>query len=140
MSDAVWSTWHKNKANTVDQLKKIKLNTNDVGQYQHNDVIKFIKQLKQVAKEQFNPLDKKNGMIKLFDKNQNFINLITTKDAYNFKDILRKLKDEVFKASTATKTVEPNITSDRRPKMRPTTSTKSTRPSWASKRASKRSM
>ncbi len=57
MSDAVWSARCENKINTVEQLKKIKLTIDDAGQYQHNDIIKFIKQLKQVAKEQFNPLD-----------------------------------------------------------------------------------
>ncbi len=78
MSDAVWSTWRKNKINTIKQLKKIKLNTDDAGQYQHNDNINFIEQLKQVTKEQLNPLDKTTGMSKLFDKNQNTINTITT--------------------------------------------------------------
>ena len=34
-----------------------------------------------MAKEQFNPLDKSNGMSNLFDKNQNAINTITTNDA-----------------------------------------------------------
>ena len=69
MSNATSSARRENKANTIEQLKKIKLNTNDAGQYQHDEVIKFIEQLKQVAKEQFNPLDKKNGMFKLFDRN-----------------------------------------------------------------------
>ncbi len=77
MSDEVWSARCKNKKNTVEQLKKITLNTDNAGQYQHDDVIKFIEQLKQVAKEQFNPLDKNNGMSKLFDKNRNTINNIT---------------------------------------------------------------
>ena len=45
MSDAVWSARRENKANTVNQLKKIKLHTGDAGQYQHDDVIKFIEQL-----------------------------------------------------------------------------------------------
>jgi len=85
MSDVVWSARHENKINTVEQLKKIKLNINDAGQYQHVDVIKFIEQLKQVAKEQFNPLDKTNGMSKLFEKNQNAINTITTQHAYVFR-------------------------------------------------------
>jgi hypothetical protein len=89
MSDAAWSARRKNKTNTTEQLKKIKLNTDDAGQYQHNDVIKFIEQLKQVAKEQFNPLDKTNGMSKLFEQNRNTINAITTQDAYNYKDILK---------------------------------------------------
>ena len=62
----------------LTQLKKIKLNTDDTGQYQHNDIINFIEQLKQVTKEQLNPLDKTTGMSKLFDKNQNTINTITT--------------------------------------------------------------
>jgi hypothetical protein len=70
VSNTVWSPQRENKINTVEQLKKITLNTNDVGQYQHDGVIKFIKQLKQVAKEQFNPLNKANGMGKLFDRNQ----------------------------------------------------------------------
>jgi len=48
MSDAVWSARRENKINTVEQLKKIKLNIGDAGQYQHDDVIKFIEQLKQV--------------------------------------------------------------------------------------------
>ena len=109
MSDAVWSAQRKNKANTVNQLKKIKLHTNNAGQYQHNDVIKFIKQLKQASKEQFNPLDKKNGMFKLFERNQNFINTITMQDTYDFHNVLKKSKDKVFKASTATKTVDPDI-------------------------------
>ena len=110
MSDGVWSTQHENKINTVEQLKKIKLNTDDMGQYQHNDVIKFIEQLKQVAKEQFIPLDKTNGMSKLFDKNQNTINTITMQDAFDYKDILKKLRDEAFKASTKEIAVKPNIT------------------------------
>jgi len=110
MSDEVWSARCKNKKNTVEQLKKITLNTDNAGQYQHDDVIKFIEQLKQVAKEQFNPLDKNNGMSKLFDKNRNTINNITTKDAYDYKDILKKSKDEASKASTKESTVKPDIT------------------------------
>ena len=51
MSNAVWSARHENKKNTIEQIKKITLNTEDAGQYQHDDIIKFIKQLKQVAKE-----------------------------------------------------------------------------------------
>ena len=108
MSNAVWSTRCKNKINTVEQLKKIKLNTDDVGQYQHDDVIKFTKKLKQVAKEQFNPLDKTNNMSKLFDKNQNTINTITMQDAYNYNDILKKSRDE---ASTKEITVKLDIMS-----------------------------
>ena len=110
MSNVIWSAWRENKANAVNQLKKVKLHTNNGGQYQHDDVIKFIEQLKQVAKEQFNPLDKKNGMFKLFKRNQNFINTITTQDAYDFQDVLKKSKDKAFKALTATKTVGPDIT------------------------------
>jgi len=109
MSDAVWSARRKNKINTVKQLKKIKLTIDDAGQYQHDDVIKFIEQLKQVAKEQFNPLDKTNGMSKLFEKNQNTINTITTQHAYDYKDILKKSKDEASKASTKKTTVKPDI-------------------------------
>jgi hypothetical protein len=110
MSDAVWSARHENKINTVKQLKKIKLTFNDAGQYQHNDVIKFIKQLKQVAKEQFNPFDKTNGMSKLFEKNQNTINTITTQHAYDYKDILKKSKDDASKVSTKETTMKPEIT------------------------------
>ena len=109
MSNAVWSAWRKNKANTVKQLKKIKLHINDAGQYQHDNVIKFIKQLKQVAKEQFNPLDKKNEIFKLFERNQNFINTITTQDTDDFHDVLKKSKVEAFKALMATKTVDPDV-------------------------------
>ena len=110
MSDAVWSARRKNKTNIIEQLKKIKLTLDDAGQYQHNDVIKFIEQLKQVAKEQFNPLDKTNGMCNLFEKNQNTINTITMQHAYNYKDILKKSKDEASKASTKETTVKPDIT------------------------------
>jgi hypothetical protein len=110
MSDAVWSARRKNKINTVKQLKKIKLTIDDAGQYQHDDVIKFIEQLKQVAKEQFNPLDKTNGMSKLFEKAQNTINSITTRHAYDYKDILKKSRDEASKASTKETTVKPDIT------------------------------
>ena len=109
MSNAVWSARCKNKINTAKQLKKIKLTIDDAGQYQHDDVIKFIEQLKQVAKEQFNPLDKINGMSKVFEKNQNTINTITTQHAYNYKDILKKLKDEASKASTKETMVKPDI-------------------------------
>ena len=59
--------------------------------------------------EHFNPLDKTNGMSKLFDKNQNAINTITTKDTCKYKDILKKSKDEAFKASTKEITVKPDI-------------------------------
>ena len=111
MSDVVWSAGHENKINTVKQLKKITLNTDIVGQYQHNDVIKFIEQLRQVDKKQFNPLDKTNSMRKLFGKNPKAINTITLQDAYNYKDILKKLKDEAFKASTKDiLTVKPDTT------------------------------
>ena len=108
MSDTVWSVQRKNKINTVEQ-KKIKLKTDDAGQNQHNDVIKFIKQLKQVVKEQFNPLDKTSGMSKLFDNNQNTINTITMQDAYDYKDILKKSRDKASKASTKEITVKPDI-------------------------------
>ena len=92
MSDAVWRARRENKTNTTEQLNKIKLNTDDAGQNQHDHVIKFIEQLKQVAKEQFNPVDKTNGMSKLLDQNKNTINTITTQDAYNYKDILKKIE------------------------------------------------
>ena len=59
-----------------------------------------------MAKEQFNPFDKNNGMSKLFDKNRNTINKITMKDAYDYKGILKKSKDQSTKEST----VNPNIT------------------------------
>ena len=49
-------------------------------------------------------------MSKLFDKNQKAINTITTQDAYDYKDILKKLKDEAFKAPTKDITVKPDIT------------------------------
>ena len=49
-------------------------------------------------------------MSKLFKKNQNTINTITTQHAYDYKDILRKSKDEAFKASTKDTTVKPDIT------------------------------
>ena len=109
MSGMVWSARRNNKANTINQLKKIKLQTDNEGQYQHDDVIKFIKQLKQVAKEQFNPLDKKNEIFKLFERNQNFINTITTQDTDDFHDVLKKSKVEAFKALMATKTVDPDV-------------------------------
>ena len=109
MSDAVWRARRENKTNTTEQLNKIKLNTDDAGQNQHDHVIKFIEQLKQVAKEQFNPVDKTNGMSKLFDRNKNTINTITTQDAYNYKDILKKSRGEAFKAYTKETTVKPDI-------------------------------
>ena len=55
-------------------------------------------------------MDKTNGMSKLFDKNKNTINTITTQDAYDYKDILKKSRDEAFKASTKEITVKPDIT------------------------------
>ncbi len=65
-----------------------------------------------MAKEQFNPLDKTNGMSKLFNKTTNTINSITTKDAYDYdyKNILTKSKDKAAQASTATTMVKPDIT------------------------------
>ena len=64
-----------------------------------------------MAKEQFNPLDKTNGMSKLFNKTTNTINSITTKDAYDYdyKNILTKSKDKAAQASTATTMVKPDI-------------------------------
>ena len=55
MSDAVWSARRDNKKNTVEQLKKITFNTNDAGQYQHDDIIKFIKQLKKWPRNNSTP-------------------------------------------------------------------------------------
>jgi hypothetical protein len=49
-------------------------------------------------------------MSKLFEKNQNTINTITTQHAYDYKDILKKSKDEASKASTKETTVKPDIT------------------------------
>ena len=45
-------------------------------------MFKFIEQLKQVVEEQINPLDKSNDMSKMFDKNRNAINNITTLQRY----------------------------------------------------------
>ena len=53
-------------------------------------------------------MDKTKGMSKLFDKNQN-TNRITTQDAYDYKDILKKSRDEASKASTKEITVKPDI-------------------------------
>ena len=55
-------------------------------------------------------MDKTNIMIKLFDRNRNTINTITTKDAYGYKDMVKKSKDEAFKASTKKTTVKSNMT------------------------------
>ena len=49
-------------------------------------------------------------MSKLFEQNRNTINTITTQDAYDYKDILKKSRDEAFKASTKETTVKPDIT------------------------------
>jgi hypothetical protein len=95
MGDAgIWTVKRNNKANTIDLLKKITLKTDDAGQYHHDNAVKFIYCAKQVAKEMHNPLDKHNGMLKLFDKASNNTNSITTKDTYDWKDILKKSKDE----------------------------------------------
>jgi hypothetical protein len=50
-----------------------------------------------------NPLDKKEGMYKLFDAYPNKINGIKTKDTYHWKDILKKYKKEAAKATKADK-------------------------------------
>ncbi len=92
-----------------------------------------------MAKEQFNSLDKTNGMIKLFDKNRNTINAITTKDAYNYKDILKKSKDEVFKAFTKETTVKPDIKARQEAQDEADRLNQSTKPSLVSKRASRTS-
>ncbi len=56
-------------------------------------------------------MDNSNGMRKLFNKNRNAINTITTKETYNYyKDILKKLKDKASKASTKEIAVKPDIT------------------------------
>ncbi len=49
-------------------------------------------------------------MSKLFEKNQNTINTITTHHAYDYKDILKTSKDEASKASTKETTVKPDVT------------------------------
>ena len=49
-------------------------------------------------------------MSKLFDQKTNVINSITTKDAYDYKGILQRLRVEATKATTATMMVKPDIT------------------------------
>jgi hypothetical protein len=90
----VWSAKRENKQNTLDQIKPITLPTDANGHYQHDDAIKYIEQLKQAAKEMFNPLDKTSGMSKLFEKTGNSINNITTQDVYEWRDIITKAKKD----------------------------------------------
>jgi hypothetical protein len=106
MGDAgIWTVKRDNKANIIDLRKKITLKTDEAGQYQHDDAVKFIDRAKQeVAKEMHNPLDKHNGMIKLFERASNPINSITTKDTYDWKDILKKSKDEAADRTAKSKT------------------------------------
>jgi hypothetical protein len=110
----VWSAKRENKQNTLEQLKSISLPTDDNSHYQHDDAIKYIDQLKQAAKEMFNPLDKTNGMSKLFDKATNDINSITTQDVYDWRDIIDKSKKEAKEKTNRSKSgtvYVPDITS-----------------------------
>jgi hypothetical protein len=110
----VWSAKRENKQNTLEQLKPISLPTDDNGHYQHDDVIKYIEQLKQAAKDIFNPLDKINGMSKLFHQVTNKINSITLHDVYDWRDIIAKSKKEAkdkTDRSTSGTVYLPDITS-----------------------------
>jgi hypothetical protein len=115
MSDLnVWNARRETKANTIDALKEIKLTTDEAGQYQHDEAIKFIDQLKQVAAEMANPEDTtKTGMSKLFDEAPNELNSIKTKDIYSWRDIIKREKDKAdakTKNSTIGKVYQPEIT------------------------------
>jgi hypothetical protein len=47
MGDAgIWTVKRDNKANTIDLRKKITLKTDEAGQYQHDDTVKFIDRAK----------------------------------------------------------------------------------------------
>lgn len=108
MGDEVWSVRRLNKINAEEKLESIKLRKDETNQYQHDDAIKFIKAITKACQDMLNPLDKAGGMSKLFEDN---INAITSKDTYDYKDILKKSKIEAAAESKATGiTVLPDIT------------------------------
>jgi hypothetical protein len=114
MSDLnVWNARRETKANTIDALKEIKLQTDEAGQYQHDEAIKFKDQLIQVATEMANPEDNtKSGMRKLFEQASNELNSIKTKDIFSWRDIIKQEKDKAdakTKNSTIGKVYQPDI-------------------------------
>jgi hypothetical protein len=71
----------KTRKNTAKPLKEITPNTNDADKYQHDDV--QVHRTTQTSGRGTNKsLDKSNDMSKLFDKNRNAINNITTLQRY----------------------------------------------------------
>ena len=61
-----------------------------MGQYQHDNAVKFTQQLKHKLKGMFNLLDSQNGMEKLADAAPNNINKIKSTDAFDASKILAK--------------------------------------------------
>ena len=111
MGDEVWSVRRLNKINAEEKLEPIKLRKDETNQYQHDDAIKFIKAIVKSRKDMLNPLDKNGGMSKLFEETTNAINTITSKDTYDYRDILKKSKAEAAAETRATGiTVLPDIT------------------------------
>lgn len=104
MGDAgLWTIKSDTKKNTIAELQKFSLPTDETGQYQHNDAAKYVQCLQNFAKEMINPLDKKEGIYKLFAANPNDINGIKTRDTYNWKYILKKYTKEAAEATKADK-------------------------------------
>ena len=113
MGDEVWSVRRLNKLNAEEKLSPIKINKDETNRYTHDDATKFIKAIVKACEDMLNPLDRKNGMAKLFEQTVNEINKITSKDTYDYKDILRISKAEATAASRATGAVVPPDITDR---------------------------
>ena len=101
----------QNRAMALERLQKVKLPKDELGQYKHDDAVKYTELVKRELTGMYNMLDPQHGMAKLAEKAENKINKIKSTDAVTASDILRESKQKAARESqTLNAVVTPEIT------------------------------
>ena len=69
MTDLCFTAQTVTKQSIVDEIRQLKFQSNDNGQYTHAAITQLVKGIQQVLKQQYNPAGGSNGMLDLLEKN-----------------------------------------------------------------------
>lgn len=115
MAEACFSIWGTTRDQTIAAIAELALPKNASGQYNHDDIVTFIRGVTRVLKSTFNPIDAGNGMEALMMRSNDptapsALSAIKSTQAATVASVLAKLKAKAAAKSSATgTTVAPEI-------------------------------
>jgi hypothetical protein len=112
MAEACYTARATTKQQVIKGIGKLALQTNEHGQYTHDDSLLLQKGIRRVLVSQFNPSDPGKGMKKLLEDGTNLLTNVKLTDTITVNSVLKAAKaraDAAMKASSTT--ITPTITS-----------------------------